>query len=316
MRKARITGLALAVILVASYLLSPTSAFAEGPNFTGDAIVAVSGQSTNGHLIAEYAWVKRASGGNHEIFVAFTVSGPAHSKNVNNLSYNGVDLFEDSQKPEEGVDYWKLTSGLTVNDYEPKQGVADWFVFRYGPLTLLDSMTVGVTMEEGGFSIEGVTVPINYYTVTYDPNGGVGVLTDPNPIYVSEQIVTVLANHDAITKKGNKFSCWNTMPDGSGISYAEGVNFPMPDHDVVLYAQWVPRTLTITAVDKSKVYGDEFTGFGYMVDGEDSEYPIAINSITIESLGADWNAPVGSYPIVPKDAVGEGLENYETILYN
>lgn len=72
--------------------------------------------------------------------------------------------------------------------------------------------------------------------------------------------------------------------------------------------------LTITANDLSKIYGDtltfagtEFTASG-LVSGDQ------VTSVTLMSLGAAANAEVGTYDIVPSDAVGNGLSNY-TITY-
>lgn len=72
--------------------------------------------------------------------------------------------------------------------------------------------------------------------------------------------------------------------------------------------------LTITANNLSKIYGDtltfagtEFTASG-LVSGDQ------VTSVTLMSLGTAANAAVGTYDIVPSDAVGNGLSNY-TISY-
>jgi hypothetical protein len=73
------------------------------------------------------------------------------------------------------------------------------------------------------------------------------------------------------------------------------------------------RTLTITADDQTKTYGDTFafdgdefdTGASQLVNGD------TVTSVTLTSTGAAGSALVGDYPIVASDAVGTGLDNYE-----
>ena len=315
MGKTRKVGTILTILLVATLvLLPPITAFAveaqsqPESDFTGGEILDVSGQSTNGHVTAEYAWLTNIPGEGNEIFVAFKYkdTAAAWGKTLNRIGYNGLEF-----DAVEGGNYWKFDKGenLTVND-QILDNDSQWLVVNFGVQTLSDPFGISLTFDAGGFDIS-FDVSIDLLTVTYDPNSGVGVLTDPNAAYDEGQVVTVLANDNAFTKAGYSFTGWNTEPDGRGTAYAEGDTFNMPNHDVVLYAQWAPRTLTITALDKSKVYGEEFTDFEYRVDGVDDDYPVTITSVTLASNGSAQNAGVGSYPIVPSNAIGAGLENYQ-----
>jgi hypothetical protein len=71
------------------------------------------------------------------------------------------------------------------------------------------------------------------------------------------------------------------------------------------------KTLTITANDGSKAYGDTVTFAGTefatagLVNGD------TVDSVTLTSDGAPAGAAVGTYPIVPSAAVGTGLANYD-----
>jgi hypothetical protein len=74
-------------------------------------------------------------------------------------------------------------------------------------------------------------------------------------------------------------------------------------------------TLTITADDRGKTYGDtltfaetEFTHSALV--GSDN-----VTSVTLTSTGTGAGAAVGTYPIVPSTALGTGLGNY-TISYH
>ena len=72
------------------------------------------------------------------------------------------------------------------------------------------------------------------------------------------------------------------------------------------------RTLTITADDQTKTYGETFTfdgdefdtGAGQLVNGD------TVTSVSLTSAGAAASALVGDYPIVASAAVGSGLANY------
>ncbi len=73
----------------------------------------------------------------------------------------------------------------------------------------------------------------NVYTVTFNPNGGSGTMS---PITVdhgeSVKIPTCKFHKD-----GYEFQSWNTLPDGTGRSIAEGASI-MVTGDMGLYAQW------------------------------------------------------------------------------
>jgi hypothetical protein len=75
-----------------------------------------------------------------------------------------------------------------------------------------------------------------------------------------------------------------------------------------------PASLTVTANNESKTYGNTFTFTGTefttsgLVNGD------TVSSVTLTSTGAPATAVVGSYTIVISSAVGTGLSNY-TITY-
>ncbi|MDM8289461.1 InlB B-repeat-containing protein [Slackia piriformis] len=93
--------------------------------------------------------------------------------------------------------------------------------------------------------------PISY-AVAFDANGGEGY-TDPQVFsYDEAQKLT----ENAFTRDGYTFTGWNTEPDGSGTSYADGTtvnNLTSVDGETItLYAQWqhpspTPPTPPVTA---------------------------------------------------------------------
>ena len=74
------------------------------------------------------------------------------------------------------------------------------------------------------------------------------------------------------------------------------------------------KPLTITANNRSKTYGDTviFAGTEFTASGLANSD--TVTSVTLASTGAPAGAAVGSYDIVPSNAVGTGLGNY-TISY-
>ena len=91
----------------------------------------------------------------------------------------------------------------------------------------------------GGGGGGGATSPAPTYTVRYSGNGNTSgsVPTDPTN-YEYGQTVTVLGNTGNLEKTGYSFSGWNTMPDGTGTTYAQAQTFTMGSATVILYAKW------------------------------------------------------------------------------
>ena len=74
------------------------------------------------------------------------------------------------------------------------------------------------------------------YSITYNPNGGVGsVQTYTATAYTYHYVID-----QGYTRADYVFDSWNTSADGSGIRYTNGNPIYMTA-DVVLYAQWRPE---------------------------------------------------------------------------
>ncbi|MBR0431346.1 InlB B-repeat-containing protein [Candidatus Saccharibacteria bacterium] len=89
----------------------------------------------------------------------------------------------------------------------------------------------------------------SYYTVEFNANGGSGVM---NSQEIRRDIATAL-NTNTFTAPNNNmvFDSWNTLPNGTGISYDDGelvTNLIGGDETITLYAQW-----------KQKIYIQDFT---------------------------------------------------------
>jgi len=125
------------------------------------------------------------------------------------------------------------------------------------------------------------------YAVTFDANGGVGIMSsqvDSGPANL---------NVNTFTRVGYTFNDWNTAADGTGKAYADGANYPF-NANVTLYAQWnampthtvtfnsnggsgsmsnqissVSASLTLNTFTRS---GYTFTGWNTAADGSGTAY--------------------------------------------
>jgi uncharacterized repeat protein (TIGR02543 family) len=82
---------------------------------------------------------------------------------------------------------------------------------------------------------------INSYTVTFDPNGGTGSMSDQSGNYNTTAALTL----NAFTRTGYTFAGWNTAANGSGTTYADGANYTFTA-SITLYAQWTINSYTVT----------------------------------------------------------------------
>lgn len=71
------------------------------------------------------------------------------------------------------------------------------------------------------------------YTVTFDANGGSGTMKEQS--FVKDVSHALISN--AFIRKDYAFISWNTIADGTGVSYSEAQEIVLTD-DITLYAQW------------------------------------------------------------------------------
>lgn len=76
------------------------------------------------------------------------------------------------------------------------------------------------------------------YTVTLDANEGTGTMAHQTTN------TTTSLTMNAFTHEGHYFVEWNTEPDGSGDTYADGAEYDFTA-DITLYAQWDIHTYDV-----------------------------------------------------------------------
>ena len=172
-------------------------------------------------------------------------SGKTYWLNVNilgNKVKNGDTGYALGQKVtikrDDGIIYYKYDDGpfIQINDFTNFDAYfnnnatfgagtkANGDIYRYFKGTISD-MSVELFDPES-------------YTIHFDANGGTGMMIDQT-VKVGK---TVSLEANTYTKTDRIFGGWNTMPDGSGTSYANKAQFSSlaGDGDVVtLYAQWL-----------------------------------------------------------------------------
>ena len=84
-------------------------------------------------------------------------------------------------------------------------------------------------------------------TINFNGNGSTGGSTASQQIAAGN---TASLNANGFTRNGYVFTGWNTAADGSGTSYADGVDYTVTpatgDTAITLYAQWAPPIQTFT----------------------------------------------------------------------
>ena len=82
------------------------------------------------------------------------------------------------------------------------------------------------------------------YTVSFDANKGEGSMADATYYVGGKQALPTAT----VTRMGYTFAGWNTKPDGSGTSYANGesvVDLADAGDEITLYAQWSVKPLIV-----------------------------------------------------------------------
>lgn len=114
-------------------------------------------------------------------------------------------------------------------------------------LTLLDSTVIKIA--KGTSTGEDQPNSEFMFIVTYDANGGEGVMRPDTFYYGNSQDLSLCGNN--IMRKDHIFTSWNTKKDGSGITYKNGQNLIL-NKNVTLYAQWKENKSGAFSVSQTK----------------------------------------------------------------
>ncbi len=147
----------------------------------------------------------------------------------------------------------------------------------------------------------------NPAVISYNANGGVGTMADTTG--VTDQEVTLRNN--TFTRGGYTFMGWNTIADGSGVSYADGASLLMPAGTTILYAEW--------AADSASIVYNANGGTGFMpsTDGvTDEVVTISNNTFTLHGYTfTGWNTKADGTGTSYAEGAEYTLLSTVTVLY-
>ena len=103
----------------------------------------------------------------------------------------------------------------------------------------LNLITVEVTAQDQITTSTYVISITGGASVTYEANGGTGAMATQS----ASSSMNLTAN--AFTRAGYTFDGWNTLANGSGVSYANSASYSFTS-SMTLYAQWTADSLTVT----------------------------------------------------------------------
>jgi len=123
------------------------------------------------------------------------------------------------------------------------------------------------------------------YTITYNGNANTGgnAPIDGSSPYASGSTVTILGNSGSpvLEKSGFTFAGWNTIANGSGISYSQGYTFTIYAN-TTLYAEWRPLDSSppSTPTSLSGVGGDQAAYILFTQSGNVTNYEYSTDNGT------------------------------------
>lgn len=134
----------------------------------------------------------------------------------------------------------------------------------------------------------GVNWKINKYTVTYNSNGGTGIMASSDYTYGVAQALSA----NVFTKDGYTFKNWNTKADGTGTNYMDKQSINIVE-DLTLYAQWKSNDSTgeeEETVIKYYIRYDKNSGTGTMKNSEHKYgYASNLSKNTFKRTGYTFN---------------------------
>ena len=220
--------------------------------------------------IASYANYKldtAPAGMEDYVFVGWYASkectGKAYDFTGKTMPANNITLYAKWVAPTYTVTVYDQ-NGNYLGETTVSKGdtVTDWLSTQKNKITLdTGDSFLGWVLKSDDNSLDGM--PFNFstkitrdyelrakvgskaqYSVTYNPNGGAGSMTD-NEKYAKGAEATVKSN--GFTNDGKVFLSWNTQANGTGKTYYPNSTVKITG-DVTLYAQWgdVASTVTVT----------------------------------------------------------------------
>ena len=165
----------------------------------------------------------------------YLVNGLVVSNLLNYFNYAHTVANIDAVKENLKDAFYNLANSYNTNNkyWNTQTEYVDWYVIKYQG-------------NDSRWHVDGVVRERSKVNLDYDPNctDYSGLVPDGKQ-YTPGSMVTVEGKR-TLERPGYRFICWNTDPNGMGISYEEGDRFQL-NENTRLYAQWAER-------DKVPVY--------------------------------------------------------------
>ena len=229
--------------------------------------------------IASYANYKldtAPAGMEDYVFVGWYASkectGKAYDFTGKTMPANNITLYAKWVAPTYTVTVYDQ-NGNYLGETTVSKGdtVTDWLSTQKNKITLdTGDSFLGWVLKSDDNSLDGM--PFNFstkitrdyelrakvgskaqYSVTYNPNGGAGSMTD-NEKYAKGAEATVKSN--GFTNDGKVFLSWNTQANGTGKTYYPNSTVKITG-DVTLYAQWGDKASTVSVTYHSNFGTDQ-----------------------------------------------------------
>lgn len=231
-------------------------------------------------------------------------------------------------------------NGTKLDEITVSKGdtVTDWLSTQKNKITLdTGDSFLGWTINRGLHFNPGTKITTNYelyakvgnstgYSVTYDPNGGAGSMTDTEK-YAKGAEATVKSN-SGITPPANKvFLSWNTAADGTGKTYYPNSTVEITGN-VTLYAQWGDKASTVSVTyhsnfdtDQTKTVKDianngQITVEDYSATGLPAREGYTFAGWTTEANGSGTKFSAGDSARVNKDDSNDLYAQWTINQYN
>lgn len=195
-----------------------------------------------GHMLVAQAVVFEPENG----MVGFEIDGDIsygvageHEVDVYSVNYNAnsstsgaVPVDRTNYNPGDGITVAANSGGLARTGYVFKgwNTASNGSGITYAPADV-------IAMGQADITLYALWAPV--FTVTYLGNSNTGgVVPVDAETYETGEEVTVLTNSGTLVRENFTFVGWNTVADGSGVTYPAGSAFVMGDENISLYALW------------------------------------------------------------------------------
>lgn len=210
------------------------------------------------------------------------VSGPSQPQNLQSSPVNNSQISLSWTAPANN-------GGSAITNYiveYKKSSDATWTTFSSSSSALSASVTGLMASTTYDFrvrannsgGITGITGTSStstlsaMYTISYNSNGANGgsVPVDSNN-YATNATATTLTNSGNLFKNNYIFNGWNTLANGTGVHYATSSSVVIGTSSLILYAEWLPVTISGGVVTGGGTGGAIYT---YIPDGKGGYYTV------------------------------------------